>query len=300
VNPGQSAAHLDEPWHHGLVTANGIRFHVVEAGEGPLLLLLHGFPEFWYSWRHQIPDLSRRFHVVVPDLRGYGETDKPRTGYDVKDLVADTVALAGAFGADRFSLAGHDWGGIIAWATAARHPEQVERLSILNAPHPTLMARALRTSFAQLRRSWYIFAFQLRGIAERHLRANDFAWMEQSICGELVHPERFTAQDLQQFKTAFARPGVVEAALEYYRRAVRGALRDRMFVHEIPIHVPTQVIWGERDNYLGVELLDGLERLVPDLRVDRIATASHWVQQDEPELVTDLLIDFLDRGHSGN
>lgn len=292
-------SHTD-PWTHGFVTANGIDVHFVEAGTGPLLLLLHGFPEFWYSWRHQIPGLARHFHVVAPDRRGINETTKPSDGYDVRNLVEDTVSLASSLGAESFSLAGHDWGGVIAWATAARYPDRVERLSILNAPHPTLFAHALRSSPSQMKKSWYILAFQVRGLAERRIRRDVYAFLERVMRGQMVHPERLTDHDLRQFEAAIARPGALEAALEYYRQAFRSAVRDRMFVHDVPVRVPTQVIWGERDHALAIDQLDGLERLVPGVRIDRIASASHWVQQDEPDLVTDLMIDFLDNAHPVN
>ena len=277
------------------VEANGVLFHYVEAGEGPLLLLLHGFPEFSYSWRHQIPPLAERFHVVAVDLRGYNETAKPRTGYDLRTLVDDTTSLARALGYDTFFLAGHDWGGVIAWATAARHPEAVERLVVLNAPHPTAMARELRSNPSQMRRSWYMAFFQLPGLPEWRIRSNDFAILEKILREQMVHPERMSDEDLERYKEAMRRPRAVECALEYYRTAFRAALRDGFAVHDMRVDVPTQVIWGERDRALGVELLEGLGQWVPDLRVDRIPTASHWVQQDEPELVTELMLDFLVR-----
>ena len=279
----------------GYVEANGVRFHYVEAGEGPLLLLLHGFPEFSYSWRHQIPPLAEQFHVVAADLRGYNETAKPRTGYDLRTLVDDTTSLARALGYDRFFLAGHDWGGVIAWATAARHPEAVERLVVLNAPHPTALARELRSNPSQMRRSWYMAFFQVPGLPEWRIRSNDFAILEKILREQMVHPERMTDEDLERYKDAMRRPRAVECALEYYRTAFRAALRDGFAVHDMRVDVPTQVIWGERDRALGVELLEGLGQWVPDLRVDRIPTASHWVQQDEPELVTELMLDFLVR-----
>jgi len=284
-----------EPWCHGFVRANGVRFHYVEAGSGPLLLLLHGFPECWYSWRHQIPVLAERFHVVAPDLRGYNESDKPSSGYGVRTLVDDVAGLARAFGSERFRLAGHDWGGVIAWATAGRFPELVERLSILNAPHPTAMALALRSSAAQRKRSRYIFAFQVPGLAERRIRAHGFRLVEKAIRGNMVNPERMSDADLEVFKTALARPGALRAALAYYRQAFRDSLRGGFAVHEVRIEVPTQVIWGEKDVALGVELVQSLGRWVPDLQLELLPTAGHWVQQDEPELTTELMLEFLER-----
>jgi pimeloyl-ACP methyl ester carboxylesterase len=286
---------ITDPWSHAEVEANDVRFHIVEAGSGPLLVLLHGFPEFWYSWRHQLPPLAKHFHVVAPDMRGYNETSKPKTGYDLRALVADVVALARALGHERFLLAGHDWGGVVAWAVAVRHPELVERLSILNAPHPTAMVHALRSSVAQLRRSWYIFAFQIPGLAEWMFRRDGFAIVDRVIRGQMVHRDRMSDEEAAQFRAAIARPGALEASLEYYRQAFRAALRDGFRAHDARVLVPTQVVWGERDHALGVELLDGLDRWVPDLEIHRIPTASHWVQQDEPERVTELIVEFFTR-----
>ena len=284
-----------EPWRHGYIRANGIRFHYVEAGDGPLVLLLHGFPEFWYSWRHQIPALATRFRVVAPDLRGYNETEKPQTGYDVRTLVEDVACLVRALGHDRCRLAGHDWGGVIAWATAARYPEIVERLSILNAPHPTAMALALWSSATQRKWSRYIFAFQIPGIPEQRFRARNFAILEKIIRGRMVHPERLSDADLDAFKDALARPGALRSTLAYYRAAFRGAVRSGFSTHDVMIRVPTQVIWGEQDFALGIELVQNLSRWVEDLELELLPTAGHWVQQDEPELTSDLMLDFMSR-----
>jgi pimeloyl-ACP methyl ester carboxylesterase len=284
---------VTEPWKHGHVDANGVRFHYVEAGEGPLVLLLHGFPEFWYSWRHQIGPLAERFHVVAPDLRGYNETEKPRTGYDVKTLVADTVALAGAFGERTFRLAGHDWGGAIAWATAARHPQAVERLVVLNAPHPTAMSDALRTNRKQLRRSWYMFFFQIPSLPEWFLARDDYSAIARGLLGNFVHRDRISRDDVEQFKRAMAKPGALKAAVDYYRAAFRDAFRNRFRSRAVPVEVPTLVVWGERDEFLGKELTFGLDRWVRDLRIEYVPDSGHWVQQDEPEVVTRLMLDFL-------
>ncbi len=284
-----------EPWRHGFLRANGIRFHYVEAGDGPLLLLLHGFPEFWYSWRHQIPVLATRFRVVAPDLRGYNETEKPASGYDVRTLVEDVAGLVRAFGYDRCRLAGHDWGGVIAWSAAARFPELIERLSILNAPHPTAMALALRSNASQRKRSRYIFTFQIPGLPERRIRARNFEMIDKVMRGQMVHPERLSNSDVDAFKTALARPGSLSATLAYYRTAFRGALRTGFAAHDVRINVPTQVIWGEQDFALGIELVQNLSRWVPDLELELLPTAGHWVQQDEPEITSELMLDFFSR-----
>jgi pimeloyl-ACP methyl ester carboxylesterase len=281
-----------EPWQRRYVDANGIRFHYVEAGRGPLVLLLHGFPEYWYSWRHQIPALATRFRVVAPDLRGYNRSDKPKTGYDVGTLADDAASIVEALGERRCLLAGHDWGGAIAWTVAARRPEVVERLVILNCPHPAAMSRALRSSPAQLLRSWYMFFFQIPKLPEWLLRRNDFATIAQVIRRQMVHPERLTDADLDRYRGAMARPDALESALEYYRVNFRLAVRSGGS-HVGPVEAPTLVIWGEQDVALGKELLVGLDRWAPNARVELIPTSSHWVQQDEPEIVTRLMLEFL-------
>jgi len=286
----------DEPWRHGFVEANGIRFHYAEAGSGPLVLLLHGFPEFWYSWRHQIPPLAERFRVVAPDLRGYNDTEKPASGYDVATLVEDVVKLAEALGSATFRLAGHDWGGAIAWAVAARHPDRVERLAILNAPHPTAMAEALRSSFAQIRRSWYIYFFQLPYLPELFVSHDDFALVARSFKSNFVNRTRISDTDLDRFREAMAKPGAVHAAINYYRAAFRDALRQGFRPRPAIVDAPTLVIWGERDPFLGRELNANLGRWVRDLRVEYVPTSGHWIQQDEPEIVNRLLAEHFGSG----
>jgi len=289
---------VEGPWTHRFVEARDVRFHLVEAGRGPLVVLLHGFPECWYSWRHQIPRLAEHFHVVAPDMRGYNETSKPRDGYDVASLVEDVLALARALGHERFGLVGHDWGGVVAWAAAARHPERVTRLAIVNAPHPTLFVRALRSSPAQMLRSWYVLLFQIPGLAEWLFRRDGGSFVDRVIRGNMVRPELVTDDDLAVYRAAILRPRALESALAYYRRAFRDAVRDRAAVRNVTVRVPTRVVWGERDRALGVELLDGLDRYVPELVVQRFPNASHWLQQDEPELVTDALLEHF-HGHLG-
>lgn len=280
-------------WRHGSVEANGIRFHYVEAGAGPLVLLLHGFPEFWFSWRHQIPALAERFRVVAVDLRGYNETDRPASGFDTRSLVADVAALVPALGERSCLLVGHDWGGAIAWYAASRHPELVDRLVILNAPHPTEMARHLTSNLDQILRSWYVFFFQVPLLPELFLRRGRCRPLFERIRKTMAHPELLRDEDLERYADAFCKPGAVEAALEYYRQAFRSAFRRGFRAEPARIDVPTLVVWGERDHALGRELNDGLARWVRDLRIEFIPTASHWVQQDEPEIVTRLIREFL-------
>jgi pimeloyl-ACP methyl ester carboxylesterase len=275
------------------------RLHYVEAGEGPLVVLLHGFPEFWFGWRHQIPALvAAGFRVVAPDLRGYGASSKPAgvRAYDTDRLAADVRDLIAERGGGPALVAGHDWGAVVAWVLAMNHPEAVERLAILNVPHPRKMLEGLRT-FRQLARSWYIFFFQLPRIPELLLSAGRF----RGLAGALergANPGSFTPQELERYREAWAPPGTLTAMLNYYRAALRQS--PRAAAERIrPVTAPTLVIWGERDVALGAELAEPHRADVPGLeRVERLPEASHFVQHDAPERVNELLVEFFGRGRA--
>jgi pimeloyl-ACP methyl ester carboxylesterase len=286
--------HADAPWTHGETVVNGVRLHYVEAGRGPLVVLLHGFPEFWYSWRHQLPALAAAgYHAVAPDMRGYNLSEKPPgvRSYRIEALTDDVTALIRHFHAPRATVVGHDWGGVVAWNAPLRAPALVERLIVLNAPHPAAFARALRGS-AQLLRSWYAFAFQLPVLPELALSAFNFAAVGRLLRTDPVHRGAFTEDDIRRYKRALGRPGALTAAINYYRAALRRnpaeLLRDPGRIEQ-----PALLIWGEQDRALGVQLTEGLERWAPTIRVERIRDASHWVQNDVPARVNDLLLDFL-------
>jgi pimeloyl-ACP methyl ester carboxylesterase len=281
------------PWRHGHAVVNGVRLHYVEAGSGPLVVLLHGFPEFWYSWRHQLPALAAAgFRALAPDLRGYNESAKPGriADYHLERLADDVAGLIAHAGERDAVVAGHDWGGGIAWYLPLRHPRLVRRLIVLNAPHPAAFLRELRTP-GQLVRSWYVFFFQLPGLPEWALRARDFASLERTLRTGPVRPGTFTEDDIRRYKAALARPGALTAAVNYYRSAFLRLGRLRRQVR--PIAVPTLLIWGERDPYLGPRLTEGLEPWVPNLRLVRLRDASHWVQNDAPDEVNRLMLEFL-------
>ncbi|MDB5294158.1 MAG: alpha/beta hydrolase [Phycisphaerales bacterium] len=277
--------------------ANGLTLTGVEAGpaDGPPVLLLHGFPEFSFGWRHQLPALARAgFRAVAPNLRGYDTSDKPTRvrDYRVEELAADVAGLADHLGG-RAAVVGHDWGGIVAWFAAMRHPGRVSRLAVLNAPHPLAYLRELRRS-SQLVRSWYAGFFQVPWLPERLIRANDYALARGTFragpCRNAARP----AEDVETYVQALARPGALTASLNYYRAAFRRRSSDiRRLVR--PVEVPTLLIWGERDRYLVPGLADELDAWVPRLRVERLPAATHWVQHDEPERVNELLVGFLSK-----
>lgn len=283
-----------EPWTHREETVGGLRLHWVEAGDGPLVLLLHGFPEHWLAWRRQLPALAAAgFRAVAPDLRGYNLSDKPEgvSSYRMEALAGDVANLVRHLGYARTRLVGHDWGGAIAWCVPALHPGLVERLAILNAPHPVLMRRKLAT-LAQARRSSYMFFFQLPFLPERSLTRHRAGFLARMLRRDPATAGAFSPEEIEAYREAFLRPGVATAAVNYYRAAFRSGTRIPGLRRSLD-GVPTLVLWGEGDRYLGPELLDGLDALVPDLRLVRIPGASHWLASDAAGRVNAELIAFF-------
>lgn len=289
-----------DPWPFERITlASGLGMRVAVVGDGPLVLMLHGFPESWYSWRHQLRDLSASYLCVAPELRGYGETDAPRgvRNYTIEALTGDVVDLIHHFGRRRAVVIGHDWGGAIAWAASLMHPEVVERLIILNCPHPRQMQRHLRSNFRQMARSWYILFFQIPWLPELMLRLGDFAPLMRAMRNGAVCKEAFTDANLEYFRAALRRPYALSAALNYYRALLR---RDLMRAPSSDhwmnrkIEAPTLVIWGEQDIALTKELTYGMEDLFEhEFEIKYVPDSGHWVQQEKPELVTRLIREFL-------
>lgn len=283
-----------EPWVHREESVGGIRLHWVEAGEGPLVLLLHGFPELWLAWRNQIPALAAAgFRAVAPDLRGYNLSEKPKgvSSYRTEHLAGDVANLVRHLGYEKTFLVGHDWGGAIAWCVPALHPGLVERLAILNAPHPIVMRRKLAT-LAQARRSSYMFFFQLPWLPERSLTRHRAGFIKMMLRRDPATPGAFPPEEIEAYREAFLRPGAATAAINYYRAAFRSGTRVPGLRRSLE-KVPTLVLWGEGDRYLGPELLDGLDALVPDLRLVRIPGASHWLPADAAGVVNTELLAFF-------
>ena len=269
---------------------NGVRLHCVVEGEGPLVLLLHGFPETSRAWRKQMPALTKRFRVVAPDLRGFGASDKPKgiAAYRTSVVAEDIVALIHALGAERAHIVGHDWGGAVAWTLATLHPEAVDRLVALNCPHPAVMQRALRSNWTQIRKSWYIFAFQLPWLPEWSFRRGGAKALKDSLRRTAMRPDTFSDVDLDEYARAFSASGAATAAINYYRAAARSRLPRGK------IKAPTLVIWGENDFALGIELTRGMDDLFESQpRIELVADAGHWVMEERPEVVNRLLLEFL-------
>ncbi len=276
---------------------NGIRLHVVQAGpkSGIPVVLLHGFPENWRSWIRQVPVLAEAgFRVIVPDQRGYNLSDKPKgiKNYRIEEMVKDTLGLIDALDYEKVNLVGHDWGAVIAWMLAFQSPERLQRLGILNVPHPLVMRKFLQRDFEQIRRSWYVFFFQLPWLPEMGMRADDWRGAVRALRGSgLIHT--FTNEDVEKYKEAWSQPGAMTAMINWYR-ALRYPPR---LPKEMRIRVPTLMMWGMKDVALTHRMarpsIDHCENgnliLIPD--------ATHWVQRDAAEEVNHYLIDFLlDKG----
>jgi epoxide hydrolase 4 len=272
---------------------NGVTLNVAEAGPetGPLVILLHGFPEFWYGWRHQIDALvAAGFRVLVPDQRGYNLSDRPPgvASYHLDRLAADIVGLADALDRRRFAVVGHDWGGAVGWWLAARHGERIERLVALSAPHPAAWLRGMRDIPRQRRMSWYVAAFRIPWLPEFLLRQRRFKALADALCGT-ARADACTEADLDAYRAAWAMPGALTGMVNWYRALSR---KDIDPDHPARVTVPTLILWGTRDKY-GVRELAEVSVHLCDHGSIVYLDATHWVQHDEPERVSELLIDFL-------
>jgi epoxide hydrolase 4 len=282
------------------VEANGQRFELAECGNGDkLAILLHGFPELNFSWRHQIPLLAQKgYRVWAPNMRGYGASSKPEgiDAYTVDVLVEDVGALIDVAKAEspaaEVMLVAHDWGAVVAWNFAIRRVRAIDRLVIMNVPHPMCAMREIR-KWRQLKKSWYIFFFQLPWLPEKLLLAGDARAVRQAFTGSAANQGNFPRADLDIYATAAQRPGAITAMLNYYRALMKYRGANATKLGNGMVDTPTLVIWGENDLALDIHLLDGMEEWVPNLTLHRLPGISHWVQQDAPEEVNRLLGDWL-------
>lgn len=279
--------------------ADGIRLHTLEGGEGPLVIFLHGFPECSISWRNQLAHLKDRYRVVAPDLRGYHRSDKPSgvAAYTLDRLCADVAALIPQFGVERAIIVAHDWGGAIAWAFAALYPQLVEKLVILNAPHPIEHGRHIMRDSNQLRMSYYIFMFQVPFFPEWYLTRNQSVQLRKAFPAMAVNRKVFTPEVLDAQVEALSTPGCVTAALNYYRAGGKSFLWELLGSRQadLPkITAPTLVIWGKQDKALSLQVTETFPNLVSGpYRIEFIEQSGHWVQQEQPERVNELLDGFL-------
>ncbi|MGH9929127.1 MAG: alpha/beta fold hydrolase [Pyrinomonadaceae bacterium] len=291
---------VDSEVRHASAKVNGIRLHYAEAGSGDnLVILLHGFPEFWYSWHRQLQALSEVFHVVAPDMRGYNLSDKPSRveDYKIDKLVADVLGLIDHFGAKQAAVVGHDWGAGVAWAVAQKYPERVSKLAVLQVP----IAAAWRANMTlkQLLRSWYMFFFQIPRLPEWLIRQHDFQAIERTFTEKVGRKNSFTGEDVERYKEAARQPGALTGAINYYRANVF----DRLFARKREsdasnssgrVRVPTLFIYGEQDFAILPATVRGLDKYVDaHYREVRIPDSGHWVQNEAPEEVNTALLEFL-------
>lgn len=288
---------MGESWEHKFVETNGVRLHYVVQGQGKLMILLHGFPEFWYSWRHQIPVMAKYFKVVAPDMRGYNESDKPEgvENYRLNILAEDVMGLIKALGEEKAIIVGHDWGGIVAWYFAIAHPEATEKLIIMNVPHPQVWQEKAKYNARQLQKSWYVFFFQTEKVPESYFSRNNFLAMKLMLSNSTFKKGVFSEKDLEKFVEAWSKPGALTAAINYYRANIR----PEIFMEDIDLKLPkikspTLVIWGEEDLALTLEVSKGAEKYIDaPYTIKYIPKCGHWVQQEEPELVNKYMLEFL-------
>lgn len=279
-------------FEHAFLATNGVTLHVVRAGpaDGPLVVLLHGFPELWYAWRHYISALAEAgYRVLAPDQRGYNTSDKPLRvrDYDLDVLAADVVGLIELEGRKKACLVGHDWGAAVTWWTAMRHPDQVERAVVMNVPHPEVMRRfVLGGSLRQLRSSWYMFFFQLPWLPERTFGPGLFARMRA-----IGREDAFRDEDAPAYLAAWRQPGAPRGMVDWYRAALRAALGPRP--EDPRIKVPIEVIWGRQDVLLSPEMVAPSLRLCERGHVTWFEDATHWVHHEERVRVLNTILDFL-------
>jgi pimeloyl-ACP methyl ester carboxylesterase len=282
---------MEYPLTHHQVPTNGLHLHVVQCGpaDGPLVVLLHGFPEYWGSWRAQISALAAAgYRVWAPDQRGYNLSDKPPgiSAYTLPVLAADILGLLDAAGCQQAHLVGHDWGGIVAWYLAAQYPERVARTTIINVPHPAVVMPNLWRVPSQPVRSWYIGFFQLPGLPERLMKRHNWRFGAQSLVGT-SRPGTFSAVEVARYKEAWAQLGAVTSMINWYR-----ALRLPTGTRWRPIRGPVQLIWGKKDAFLAAELAECSLQQCEQAELYYFPEATHWVHLEEAEAVNDLILKF--------
>jgi epoxide hydrolase 4 len=283
-----------EDLHLEYVVVNGVTLHLAEAGpaDGRLVILLHGFPEYWAAWLEYIEVLAAAgYHVIAPDQRGYNLSDKPAAvlAYDLDALAADVIGLADHFGCYRFTVIGHDWGGSVGWWIATRHAERLEQLAVLNAPHPIIWREAMQSHPEQRRRSRYVQFFRLPWLPELLLRQRRFRALVQGVSGR-ARSDTLTPEELEPYRAAWSVPGALTAMLNWYRALLR---KDLPASTSCRIASRVLLIWGERDSYCVRGLAEASLRLCDNGRVEYVKDATHWVQHDEPDRCRENLLGFL-------
>jgi pimeloyl-ACP methyl ester carboxylesterase len=281
---------------HQFVPAERLKLHVAASGppSGELVVLLHGFPEFWYGWRHQMPALAAAgYRVWAPDQRGYNISDKPAgvRAYALDHLAADVVALLDAAGVQRAHLVGHDWGAAVGWHVATIVPRRVQSLVAINVPHGAVMRDHLLHDWRQLLRSWYMFAFQLPAVPEKLAAMQHYRYLVNALI-ETARPGTWSAADLSLYREAWAQPQAMHSMINWYRAAL---LKPPRYAGSVRIEVPALVLWGAQDRFLGADMARESAALCHQGEWRLVPHATHWVHHEEPELVNDLLCAWLAR-----
>lgn len=284
-------------------SVNGQRLHYVSIGKGKMMLFLHGFPEFWYEWRHQLREFSSDYQAVALDMRGFNLSSKPKEvdQYKMEHLVEDIRAFADHMKQKKFILVGHDWGGVVAWAFAMKHPGMLEKLIIINAPHPVTFDRELRENPAQQRASSYMLFFR-SPLAEATLSANNYAALVDAVLKGGLQAGTATEEDKKAYIEAWSQPGALTGGLNYYRASQVGPpesgkeggipnLKEQM--PDPVVKTQTLVIWGEQDTALLPSMLTGMEKFVPKMTLKKIPDGTHWVVHEKPKEVNKLIRDYL-------
>jgi len=275
--------------HFESISTNGIRLHTALAGpeNGEPVFLLHGFPDAWFGWEAQIsPLVEAGFRVIVPDQRGYNLSDKPKgaSSYQMDTLVNDILGLADMLGYESFYLAGHDFGAMVSWNLAMRYPKRLKRLAIANVPHPAVMQSYLRTHPSQVLKSWYAFFFQLPGLPERVVRANNWQFLISAM------PDDFTTKEKDRYREAWSQPDAMTSMINWYRASLR---QLQLTTVSSKIRVPTLVLWGQKDPHISYEMAPLSVDLCEAGRLVTFEDATHWVMHDKPIEVSQLLIEHF-------
>ncbi|MDD5312172.1 MAG: alpha/beta hydrolase [Dehalococcoidia bacterium] len=290
---------------HDYASVNGVQLHYASKGQGKLIMFLHGFPEFWYMWKNQLDEFGKDYQAVAPDMRGYNLSSKPGelTLYKPKVLMEDIRQLAEYLGHRKFILVAHDWGGAIAWSFAIFYPQYLEKLVIINAPHPATFDRELRNNPLQRQASKYMLMFRSPQ-AEQKLSENNYSYLINMAFGDLLKRGVMNEEDINEYISCWSQPGSLTGGLNYYRASNVGALEQSEKTLLTPpvgdtlpvLKVPTLVIWGEKDTALLGGCIEGLEKYVINLKIKRIPDASHWVVEEKPDLVNSYIREFIEAG----
>lgn len=282
---------------HQRIKTNGIHLHVVQSGpdDGPLVILLHGFPEFWYGWRHQIPYLAAAgYRVWAPDQRGYNRSDKPDgiAAYSLDVLAKDVIGLIDAAGRGNAFLIGHDWGAAVAWFLAREYPDRFRRMAVINVPHGAVMQKHLRNNVAQLRRSWYMYFFQIPCLPEALCRMRNWNGIAQALI-QSSRPGTFSCKDMAAYRRAWSRPKAFRSMLHWYRAIMQ---KPPAPPKSKRVSIPTLLIWGAQDKFLGREMAQPSIDLCDEGRLVFFEDATHWVHHEEAERVNEFIGGFLEKG----